>query len=97
MMRKIQTQTTPFQYKLFNCDVLNIPSPHGRQSFFPYVKNVQELKAEYKQQQWDFSCVVFDQEVKSLLYIRGIEENGESGLHITETEHGLYKTLTGIT
>ncbi len=63
------------------------------QRFFPYIKTVQALKVECSRQQWDFSCVVFDKKVESLFYIRGIEEDGEVGVQILETENGSYDRL----
>ncbi|MCG7380830.1 hypothetical protein MH215_27995 [Paenibacillus sp. ACRSA] len=73
--------------------VLKIQCNDNLQSFFPYVKTDQKLKVEYRRQDWDFSCVVFDKKVESLFYIRGIEEDGEVGLQILETKKGLYDSL----
>lgn len=41
-------------------------------------------------QDWGFCCIVFDNKLKPLLYIRGIEEEGVHGVRIKELETDVY-------
>ncbi|MCP1425436.1 MAG: hypothetical protein ACE3K2_28865 [Paenibacillus sp.] len=71
-------------------NVIQIIDNSNKMSFIPYIKSKKDLLEQYRYQDWDFSCIVFDKNLKCLFYIRGIEDAGENGIRIKEMEPNLY-------
>lgn len=69
--------------------MIQIIDNSNKMSFIPYIKSKKDFN-QYRYQDWDFSCIVFDKNLKSLFYIRGIEDAGENGIRIKEMEPNLY-------
>ncbi|MEY8745144.1 hypothetical protein AB9M62_38375 [Bacillales bacterium AN1005] len=70
--------------------VIQVINYSNRICFFPDIKSAKELNKEFMNQDWGFCCIVFDNNLKPLLYIRGIEEEGVHGVRIKELETGVY-------
>ncbi|MGX1827296.1 hypothetical protein ACWIE6_03545 [Paenibacillus taichungensis] len=71
-------------------NMIQIFDNSNKMSFLPYINSKKDLLDQYRYQDWDFSCIVFDKNLKSLFYIRGIEDAGENGIRIKEMESNLY-------
>ncbi|MEK3786904.1 hypothetical protein [Paenibacillus sp. FSL K6-1230] len=70
--------------------VIQVINYSNRICFFPDIKSAKELRKEFMNQDWGFCCIVFDNKLKPLLYIRGIEEEGVHGVRIKELETDVY-------
>ncbi|WP_145410606.1 hypothetical protein [Paenibacillus xylanexedens] len=70
--------------------VIQVINYSNRICFFPDIRSAKELSKEFMNQDWGFCCIVFDNNLKPLLYIRGIEEEGVHGVRIKELETGVY-------
>ncbi|WP_339240550.1 hypothetical protein MKX40_07605 [Paenibacillus sp. FSL R5-0517] len=77
--------------KIINLDnMIRVINDSNKISFIPYIKSKKDLLNQFRYQDWDFSCIVFDENLKCLFYIRGIEDAGENGIRIKEMESNLY-------